>query len=278
MASLRLEDGALVYKSPFNRLLVAQLKSGIPATDRTWDHKRKVWIVTPQWGQYLVDITWSAIGERITAPQVKFQKFIETRILTIFYIGATKDRGGGEESAFGMLPDKSWGVIFPRTVLEQWFSPDDELGISSKLPDNLYARLGITRAVGDSEIKDSFKRMARQWHPDVCKEPDAAEKFIQIKAAYDILSKPNSRARYDAGLVLEASMFQKLKRADINKFSSSGYRAPLRCGFIMAEGYQQIGRFVVEKIMAWQDVKDDRGHTLVASWPADADEPMLIFI
>jgi curved DNA-binding protein CbpA len=114
--------------------------------------------------------------------------------------------------------------------------------------------------------------MVKQWHPDVCKEPNAQEMFIRIKEAYELLSNPLKRARYDAGLALEASL-RDTSFDGWNMAVLSGYRSPLRCGYILAEGFEKLGRFVVQKILDWQDITSERG-VLVASWPAGAKEPV----
>ena len=51
-----------------------------------------------------------------------------------------------------------------------------------------YEILGIGRSAGDDEIKAAFRKLARQYHPDVSKEPDAEEKFKEINEAYGVLS------------------------------------------------------------------------------------------
>jgi len=109
--------------------------------------------------------------------------------------------------------------------------------------------------------------MARQWHPDVCHEPNAHEIFIDIKRAYDILSTPELRARYDAGLVFEASLPQTLNPY----LAAVGYRSPLRCGYVLCVGMAILGRFNVTEILQWEDITDAQGRVMVASWPAGAD-------
>lgn len=60
-----------------------------------------------------------------------------------------------------------------------------------------YDVLGVNRNAGDDEIKGAFRKLARQYHPDVNKQPDAEEKFKEINEAYGVLSDPTKRAQYD---------------------------------------------------------------------------------
>lgn len=60
-----------------------------------------------------------------------------------------------------------------------------------------YEVLGVKKDATDEEIKRSFRKLAKQYHPDVNKEPGAAEKFKEIGEAYSVLSDPNKRSQYD---------------------------------------------------------------------------------
>jgi molecular chaperone DnaJ len=60
-----------------------------------------------------------------------------------------------------------------------------------------YEILGVGRNASDDEIKAAFRKLARQYHPDVSKEEHAEEKFKEINEAYGVLSDPEKRARYD---------------------------------------------------------------------------------
>jgi molecular chaperone DnaJ len=62
-----------------------------------------------------------------------------------------------------------------------------------------YEVLGVPRDADQAAIKDAFRRLALQYHPDRNKEPGAEERFKEIAAAYAVLSDPRKRADYDAG-------------------------------------------------------------------------------
>jgi len=60
-----------------------------------------------------------------------------------------------------------------------------------------YEILGVPRQASPDELKGAFRRLARQYHPDVNKEPDAEERFKEINEAYAVLSDDQQRAAYD---------------------------------------------------------------------------------
>ena len=60
-----------------------------------------------------------------------------------------------------------------------------------------YKILGVLRTASIDDIKKAYKTLAKKYHPDVCKEADAEQKFKEIQEAYDVLSNPASRQRYD---------------------------------------------------------------------------------
>jgi molecular chaperone DnaJ len=62
-----------------------------------------------------------------------------------------------------------------------------------------YEVLGITRDADGKAIKEAFRELAMQYHPDRNKAPDAEEKFKEIAEAYAVLSDPKKRAQYDRG-------------------------------------------------------------------------------
>lgn len=60
-----------------------------------------------------------------------------------------------------------------------------------------YETLGVSRDADKEDIKQAYRRLARKYHPDVNKEPGAEERFKEINRAYEVLSEPEMRARYD---------------------------------------------------------------------------------
>lgn len=62
---------------------------------------------------------------------------------------------------------------------------------------DLYEVLGVARTASQEEIQRAYRKLARQYHPDVNKDADAEERFKQIGAAYEVLSDPEARAHYD---------------------------------------------------------------------------------
>jgi len=60
-----------------------------------------------------------------------------------------------------------------------------------------YEVLGVSKNATKEEIKKAYRKLSKQYHPDINKQPDAAEKFKEIKEAYEVLSDDQKRAHYD---------------------------------------------------------------------------------
>jgi len=60
-----------------------------------------------------------------------------------------------------------------------------------------YEALGVPRSADSDEIQQAYRRLARKYHPDINKDPTAEDKFKEINEAYQVLSDPDTRKRYD---------------------------------------------------------------------------------
>lgn len=273
MANIQIEGNNLAVRFRYDQILVEALKAAVPQAARRYDGSRKLWLVDPAYGKAIQSLFEQHLGEKPVLPAataVNAQP--EIRVLELRYLGATKKRDDGSQTAFGWIADQ-WGggfnATFPEAVLRAWFDgstpSDTEQPI---LPSTFYGRLGIRKGASPDDIKTGYRRMVRQWHPDVCKEPQAHETFLAIQRAYEILSNPKQRARYDAGLALEKSLGNSYQ---VDLRPVNGYRSPLRCGWVLVEGIERLGRMHVSRIIDWQDIVDPKGRTLTTSWPAGAD-------
>lgn len=261
-------NGSLVLRSSYDPALVAALKSQIPTSGRRFDPVSKAWIIAPQYGRDVVRVVSQTLGITIEAPTPSAAAVTTSRLIQLDYLGQAKDRGDGQLSAYG-YSGGDWRLVFPLGVLKTWFC-------ESSKPDEsptLYSVLGVTNNAQPAEIIKAYRRAARTWHPDVCHEPDASEQFKRIQSAYEILQDGNTRARYDAGLQLAATA---TREPSMN--TGPTWRPPLRCGYLLVECTEQVGRLVVSRILQWQDVVNAQGQTMVTSWRAGDDKPTVRYV
>lgn len=286
-SEIRLENGALAVETPYIPLLVQSIKS-LPNTERKYDPARKVWLVDPKHGQQVADWIDQYTGEKVPLPPfpsagVSGQTAKTTKILRIRYLGGCKEREDGSVSAFALV-DSDWSAIFSERCLRAWFEGIDFDSLPEKAPkkprvETFYTILGIKKDADTDQIKAAFRRMAMHTHPDHNHEPDAAQQFMKVKQAYEALSDNGKRARYDMGLQLQAQYEKDTRAKELREIREIkrvvvDYRAPLRCGLVMADGFEKLGRFEVNKIWGWEDIINTEGKTLVTSWPMGAKEPV----
>ncbi len=85
-----------------------------------------------------------------------------------------------------------------------------------------YEVLGVSKNASAEDIKKAYRKLAREYHPDVNKATDAEEKFIEVKEAYDVLSDDQKKAAYDrfghAGVNQQAGMGGGFDGADFGGF------------------------------------------------------------
>lgn len=261
----RTVDG-LALITPYDDLFLRELKRLVPSSERRW--RKPAWIVDPKHEASMLILVESRFGKCKVidgdGPEsVGGLVLIEKRKATVEYIGSCKQRESGESSAFGWVAG-DWNIIFPERVLREYFKagPSGLSGPSNQ--STLYGLLGVDQSATPEQIKSAYRRAARQWHPDVNKDPDAEQVFLRFKEAYQILNEPRQRKRYDAGLSLEHSGSRDVD--SILTILQATYRAPYTCGVVYFKGKRSLGRWVVDEIVSWDDIKNEQGQTMVSSW------------
>lgn len=68
----------------------------------------------------------------------------------------------------------------------------------NRMDKDYYKIMGVPRGASQDDIKRAFRRLARKFHPDVSKEPNAEERFKQVNEAYEVLGDTEKRSAYDA--------------------------------------------------------------------------------
>lgn len=266
MTQLTIDHGDLILTSPFNRGLVDDIKATIPYHDRQYLPDGKQWRIKYAWGNDIADMVKRHLGETIAVPKQVTQAADKpvTRLFQIEYIGSVKDRDDGSQTATGYA-NGQWCVIFPFEVLRGWFNDEAK---PNEAP-TFYAVLGIKAKATPEEVKKAYRLAARTWHPDVNKDPDAANQFIRIQAAYEVLSDAQQRRKYDAGLIFERDAARHDKRRAIQE--RYGWSPPVRCGWVTLTGTESVGRFIVASILSWQPIVNSQGQSLVTYWQKGQD-------
>lgn len=104
-----------------------------------------------------------------------------------------------------------------------------------------YQTLGVARNATQNEIKSAFRRLARQYHPDVSDDEESEARFIRILESYEVLGDPDKRRDYD--LSLAAGTAAGLGHFDLDDFSRIDELEDLLGGEIMETLFGRRGRF-----------------------------------
>ncbi|XP_073118708.1 uncharacterized protein [Henckelia pumila] len=122
--------------------------------------------------------------------------------------------------------------LYLRFTGKRWQSSSAEWATKSDFAGrNAYDILGVSQSSSFSEIKASFRKLAKETHPDLARSQShtssASDKFIQLLAAYEILSDPDKRAHYDHHLLSQRTFVERNSKRDpiiynYNSYGSSG--------------------------------------------------------
>lgn len=258
------------YDAKKSPLFNAMLKRHILPEYRTpqKEGNKFFWIIHPEAIQETLNQIEEIFGERPTLPELKPVDQETKYNFVLDYVGVPKEREGQTgKTALGFSKGQ-WRIVFDEQVLRAFFEATKK-GKEGQAQETLFSLLLVTEKATDQEIKSGYRRLARQWHPDVCKEENAEEMFKKIQNAYSILSDENKRKRYLAGLEFERASNQV--PAYRSNWKPDAFIPPLRCGFLTVTGSVQVGRLKVSQILSWQDVMNEQGLTMVTSWNKEAN-------
>ncbi|XP_021731811.1 uncharacterized protein LOC110698641 isoform X2 [Chenopodium quinoa] len=133
-------------------------------------------------------LTITASTDRSHSPSISSSSFIN---------GGIGGSGGGGSLSFRSNCNFIALSSSPAYRNNSQFSKRKRRFVVRAASSDYYATLGVSRSASVKEIKAAYRKLARQFHPDVNKEPGATEKFKEISAAYEVLSDDKKRALYD---------------------------------------------------------------------------------
>jgi curved DNA-binding protein CbpA len=117
-----------------------------------------------------------------------------------------------------------------------------------------YALLGVEPGATVAQVKKAYRTLAKQYHPDVNNSPDAAEKFREITEAYDTLTDPDRRRRYDR--LHGSHTGTKTGAGDAwSKFTSSGNRTRGQNGSANGNSSQAVSRILKVLEDIWLEIR-----------------------
>jgi hypothetical protein len=285
---ITIEAGYYAMRSPKDQRLIDELKSAIHYGKRSWNGAAQAWMIEPSALPSLLRAIQRAGYELPEIPQMEASTAVAAttqRQIRIEYLGQCKERDGGIVSALATENAQNpwtgldgqrrygWSIEILESALKEWF--EHRSSAPAATGQTFYQVLCVVETATADQIKSAYRRLARQWHPDVCAEAEANEMFRKLTDAYEILQHPKRRKAYDAGLFFEREANKKQLEPTHTwspirggmKFHPVYFRAPLRCGLITAEGRQELKKFVVSKILDWQDiVSEEHGMTMTSSW------------
>lgn len=101
-----------------------------------------------------------------------------------------------------------------------------------------YIVLGVSRGASPGQIKNAYRRIAKQFHPDLAPTPAGAEKFIEVKEAYDTLADADKRRRYDDELRRQGSPLRIERVPGLVRDRRKAYEAFAQTGSFVDEFFE----------------------------------------
>jgi hypothetical protein len=273
-AKLTAQGNQVAFTFPYDRWFVEEFKHTVSPADRRWDAANKVWWITPAVTQAVIDLCRRE-HLPVTTDLTNIDRTADVADFTIRvnYIGGVRDRGNGVLLASGMDETGIWRYRFPMDVLKAWFGD----AVSPAQAKDYYEALGVQPGFDPAQLKTNYRRLVRQWHPDVCHEPGAADVFQYIQTAYQTLSDPKLSRRYAmaqqlAGGLPQAAQYTADEWGII-------WSPPVHCGYLRVTGERKLDGVLVRQIHAWDDIVNGAGQIMVSSWPGEGgDDPVYYWI
>jgi len=208
--------GAIKVSFHYSQRIVEAIKGWVPATYRYYDAATRTWSIHVLAQEHfrhflyetgygnevpLVDQLFSkAASTNMYAPSLTTERFITFM--------PVKDRGTERTS---YTPATS-GVmcVFTEEVLRQYLEvnsvPAKKIALDTS---TFYTVLSVAPKATTDEIRAQFKKLAFGLHPDRNSDPDAADAFIVVKEAHDILVDPVRRKKYDFAIAVAPPVVRK---------------------------------------------------------------------
>lgn len=273
--TVKVIDGGYAVKTAIkDQTFIDRLKANIPPGQRSWKPEHVAWLIDPRaLGALKTVINYCGFPMPDFPPIGAAPATVIQKTMVIEYLGQCKEREDKSITALGQV-NGYWSVEIPEGALKSFFERAGYRPLATDAQ-TYYQTLCVFENADDQAIKQAHRKLARQWHPDVCGEPDAPEMFRQIQEAYEALRDPQARARYDAGLYFEREAAKRMAQQNgaqssgrrlPKRFENPHYRAPLRCGVVTVEGVQALNKFKVSRIISWDDATDEDGRIMSSSW------------
>lgn len=201
--------------------------------------------------------------------------------LDLRYIGNPKEREGVMVSLAQV--EGGWNVAIPQDVQKVfWQKRNGERLLLRRagqpVGQGYYALLGVGNQATESEIKTAYRRLAFQAHPD---RGGDADEFRKIQSAYETLSDPSRRRKYD--MLLQMTSGQERQGVWYNVVAvplglMSDFRSPYKYGQLRVKGRGRVeARFDVEEILDWA-ILVRPGQIMEARWDVFAERMNQVFV